>query len=353
VGVFQFIGRQPQVVRPRLGQSVMLTEAQQELSEAHFDGYVPIALETVCLASVLDFDLYIQLATSTKPVLYRERNHPLESMDLQRLGERGTQTLYIRSDAHSAYQRHLFDCVVNNSGATPVQRYQALTTAARSAFGVAFRSITSQHMVQFANEFGKHMAELIAGGELLLSDLLSLVTHDFHTYTHSVTVCTCAVTLANLLWDDTNVELQSIATAALMHDIGKQGIPPFVLNKPGRLSDAERGLVEQHPRMGFEKLCMRQDVTWGALMTIYQHHERIDGRGYPARVTGNEIHEWARICAVVDVYDALRSEQRPYRKAVPVRDALEYLESHAGRRFDKEIVRCWNLAIRCAQKSRN
>jgi HD-GYP domain-containing protein (c-di-GMP phosphodiesterase class II) len=331
----------------------MLGQTQPDRPDAHFEGYLPVALETVGLASVVNFDLYVALSTSGQPVLYRERNQPLEPEDLSRMVKHGTRTLYIRSDAQAEYQRHLFDCVVNNSGATPGQRYQALTTAACSAFDAAFRSISSQQMVQFANEFGKHMADLIASGELLLSDLLSLVTHDFYTYTHSITVCTCAVSLANLLWDDADVELRSIATAALMHDIGKQSIPPAVLNKPERLNDAERKLVEQHPRVGFEKLCMRSDVSWGALMAIYQHHERVDGRGYPAHVTGNEIHEWARICAIVDVYDALRSEQRPYRRAVSIRDALEYLESQAGRRFDKEMVRCWNLAIRSAYKSRN
>lgn len=90
---------------------------------------------------------------------------------------------------------------------------------------------------------------------------------------------------------------------------------------------------------------MREDMTWGGLMTVYQHHERLDGRGYPAGVTHEDIHEWARICAIADVFDALRSD-RSYRKALKTEDIVEYLQSRAGRDFDKEMVKCWNLAIK-------
>ena len=90
---------------------------------------------------------------------------------------------------------------------------------------------------------------------------------------------------------------------------------------------------------------MREDVTWGGLMAVYQHHERVDGSGYPARLTGEEIHEWARICAIADVFDAMQSD-RSYRKAHTLKDVLEYLESRAGREFDAEMVRCWNSAIK-------
>jgi HD-GYP domain-containing protein (c-di-GMP phosphodiesterase class II) len=90
---------------------------------------------------------------------------------------------------------------------------------------------------------------------------------------------------------------------------------------------------------------MREDVTWGGLMTVHQHHERVDGRGYPARLTGDEIHELARICAIADVFDA-RLSDRSYHRALPLADVLEYLESQAGRAFDREMVRCWTSAAR-------
>jgi HD-GYP domain-containing protein (c-di-GMP phosphodiesterase class II) len=130
-----------------------------------------------------------------------------------------------------------------------------------------------------------------------------------------------------------------------MHDIGKRRIPRYVIRKRGALSEEERELIRQHPAIGFEEVCMRRDVTWGGLMTVYQHHERVDGSGYPASIAGDEIHEWARICAVADVFDALKAD-RPYHKGKRLQDVLEYLESRAGGELDKEMVRCWNSAIK-------
>jgi HD-GYP domain-containing protein (c-di-GMP phosphodiesterase class II) len=294
---------------------------------------------------VLDFDLYTQPTGICGVVLYRERNYPLSSEDLARLSQRGLETLYIPCDAQKAYRRYLFDAVVRNTGTDPKQRYRALTTATRAAFDAAFRSISPSGLVGFAEEFATHMVDIVCSGELPVFDLLCLLQHNHYTYTHSVNVCTCTVALANRLWDDPGADLKPIAVGSLMHDIGKRRIPRHVITKPGSLTEEEREVIREHPGNGFEELCMRADVAWGGLMTVYQHHERIDGSGYPARLTGAETHEWARICAIADVFDALRSD-RSYRKAWPLKEVLEYLESRAGREFDGEMVRCWNSAIK-------
>jgi len=310
------------------------------------EGYLPVALDTLCPVPVLEFDLYVPAENVHGVVLYRERNYPLDRDDLQRLSQHGMETLYIPADSQNAYRRYLFDEVVKNTDAPPLQRYKVLTTATRSAFTAAFRSISPDHMVQFADEFSTHMTEIICGGEISVFDLISLMQHDRYTYTHSVNVCTCSVALANVLWDDPKADLRGIASGVVLHDLGKRRIPRFLLNKRGTLSDSEREALRQHPRVGFEELCMRTDVAWGSLMTVYQHHERVDGGGYPARLTGNETHEWARICAVADVFDALRSD-RPYRKASRLQDIVQYLEDRAGRQFDREMVQCWTSAIKC------
>ena len=77
-----------------------------------------------------------------------------------------------------------------------------------------------------------------------------------------------------------------------------------ILTKPAALSPEDRAIIKEHPRTGFLKLCRRPDLTRGQLMMVYQHHERIDGKGYPTGQVGAEIHDWGRICAVVDVYEA-------------------------------------------------
>jgi HD-GYP domain-containing protein (c-di-GMP phosphodiesterase class II) len=151
--------------------------------------------------------------------------------------------------------------------------------------------------------------------------------------------------LASLLGTTDQVQLAELATAGLLHDLGKRHIPSKILNKPGKPTDAEWEIIREHPVSGFRELSTRGDLTWAQLMVIYQHHERLDGSGYPAGVMGNDIHAWGKICAIVDVFDALTC-QRPYRQAMPLKEVSDYLEKNAGQWFDREFVACWLSHVR-------
>jgi len=308
-------------------------------------GFLPIAVGTLCPTAGLDFDLYSRPDQASPVVLYRERSYPLDQDDIDRLVECGLTTLYIPSASHSLYQRFLREVVVHNESLAPTQRFQVLKAANRAVFETVFRADNTSRMIEYADETGKQITEIVCNQDLVVSDLLSLMDHDYYTYTHVTNVCTYSVVLASKLDDVDEEDLPAIAAGALLHDIGKRHIPPVVLNKPGRFNDEERNLVQQHPKAGFEELCMRGDLSWGQLMMVYQHHERIDGKGYPVQLEGEEIDEWARICTIADVFDALTSE-RPYRKATQVGNVLEFLEEWAGTHFDQEMVRCWNTMVR-------
>jgi len=154
-----------------------------------------------------------------------------------------------------------------------------------------------------------------------------------------------AVMLAGRLGISKSEDIKKIAEGALLHDIGKRFIPTSVLCKSSRLAKAERQLMETHPLRGFVDLRTSSHVGFDQQLMVYQHHERIDGKGYPVRLVGAEIHPWTKLLAVVDVFDALTSN-RPYREPMRLSDALSYLERGAGTHFDKEMVRCWISAIR-------
>ena len=308
-------------------------------------GFLPVAVDTLCPTAVLDFDLYLRPDPEAPPSLYRESMYPLEQEDLDRLAERGVQTLYIPSGKCVAYQRYLREVVLANRNLTPVQRFAILKRANRAVFQSAFRSSNLDHMVRFADEFGQQMSEVICNRDLVLVDLFSLMDHDYYTYTHVTNVCTYCVALANWMDGFPSSDLVTIAVGALLHDIGKRHVPPGVLNNPDRLTSRQRELVRQHAQAGFEELCLRDDLCWGQLMMVYQHHERLNGHGYPVGLTSEEIHPWARICSIADVFDALSSE-RPYRKPDQVDDVLKFLRRRAGNEFDREMVQCWVAMMR-------
>lgn len=131
-------------------------------------------------------------------------------------------------------------------------------------------------------------------------------------------------------------QLVHVRRGALLHDIGKMGVPDYILHKAGPLTEAEWESMKRHPGYAFELLSPIKYLE-GALDIPHHHHEKWDGTGYPNGLKGEDIPLAARIFAVVDVYDALTSD-RPYRESWSKARALEYIRSEAGRHFDPAVV---------------
>ncbi len=133
-------------------------------------------------------------------------------------------------------------------------------------------------------------------------------------------------------------EQQLLFEAAPMHDIGKVGIPDYILLKPGKLSEDEFAIMKQHARLGYDILSGSQSEMLSAGASIaLSHHEKYDGSGYPGGLAGDDIPLFARIVAVADVFDALTSE-RPYKSAWDIDKALAFLHDGAGKHFDPRCV---------------
>jgi putative two-component system response regulator len=126
--------------------------------------------------------------------------------------------------------------------------------------------------------------------------------------------------------------------AVTMHDVGKIGIPDAILAKPGKLTAEERRIMESHTLIGARILAgSPSELIEAGRVVALTHHERWDGSGYPQRLAGDAIPLWGRICAVIDVFDALTT-QRPYRQPLPIGEALASLAEESGRHFDPALV---------------
>ncbi len=134
-------------------------------------------------------------------------------------------------------------------------------------------------------------------------------------------------------------ELQNLEVAALLHDIGKMGIPDAILRKPGRLDADEYALMKKHPEYGWAVLRMLPGFERAAL-DILHHHENFDGKGYPAGLKELEIPVVSRIVSVIDAFDAMVSS-RPYRVGLPHEEAVRRLIESSGTQFDPAVVRCF------------
>jgi PAS domain S-box-containing protein len=188
----------------------------------------------------------------------------------------------------------------------------------------------SQVALQRANEDLREAYDRTIEGWVLALDL-----RDRETEGHTQRVTEMAIRLASEL-GCTDEELVHIRRGALLHDMGKMGIPDEILQKPGPLTDEEWSIMRRHPLYAYQMLSPIHYLNQ-SLIIPYCHHERWDGSGYPQGLKGEEIPLFARLFAVVDVWDALSSD-RPYRKRMPAQEVANYLQEEAGRLFDPDIV---------------
>ena len=171
----------------------------------------------------------------------------------------------------------------------------------------------------------------------ILTCLRSLRKMDEYTFQHSVSVCVLAIKMGQTM-KIPNQHLKSLGVAGLLHDIGKSRIPPAILNKAGGLSSEERKQIVCHPIFGYEivKNMRFEDSRIG--ISVLQHHEHLDGKGYPLGVSNGDIHLFSRIVSVADVFDALTSE-RLYRHRLPIPIAAEEVIGQSGGHLDPLIAR--------------
>lgn len=300
---------------------------------------LPIAIETLGWSDDVPFDLYLK-QPSGHFVLYRAANFPFHKADLDAMSRRDIRTLYISSSSLADYEHYLHDQVLTDPDAPPTARLCALRDANRSVFLSALKEKNVGRVVSVANTLAEELADVVCNQDATVCSLFKVLSHDYLTYTHVTNVCVYSLALAQGLGVSNRKELCQIATGALLHDVGKRHIPTQILNKKGRLTVGERSLINSHPRSGFAEVCLRDDLNWSQLMMIYQHHERLDGLGYPAKIAGDDILPWSRLCSVVDVHDAL-SSYRPYRPPMRTSELRAYFQQNAGTCFDPEMVKCW------------
>lgn len=153
----------------------------------------------------------------------------------------------------------------------------------------------------------------------------------------------CGLLGAELLGKDDPM-VRELMLGGLVHDVGKCGVPVEILNKEGKLDDEEWAAIRRHPDRGAEILRQQEGQTAVTLDMTLSHHERLDGKGYPAGLVESKISLPARICGVVDIYDALTSA-RPYRGAIPPRTVLAKMREEVDTAIDGEVFAAWERVV--------
>jgi HD-GYP domain-containing protein (c-di-GMP phosphodiesterase class II) len=241
---------------------------------------------------------------------------------------------------------------------------QRATTAIRDAFRDVTQALTkgtptvSSNTVQEMREVAELIVGDVAGNVHSALALNDLANADGYTLKHSLAVTTLGLSIGLRVmqkygWTDLHGKrrydgiedrLAVLGVGLLLHDIGKLAVPAEILCKPGPLTDEEWNAMRAHPTLGVQILKKADEISPLARAVVRSHHERWNGTGYPDRLSGAEIHQFARIAAVADVFDALTSD-RYYRKALAIHEGYDFVVDRSGKDFDPEVVDLFKTCV--------
>ena len=172
--------------------------------------------------------------------------------------------------------------------------------------------------------------------------MTSLEEKDTYTFQHSLNICILALGLGKHL-SLPREELETIGLCGLLHDIGKIHIADAILNKPGLFSEDEYLNMKQHPKLGMELLKYHSSIKEPVIEAAYSHHERLDGKGYPRGLQGNQISPYAKLIAIIDVYDAMTND-RIYKRGKTHFETINLMLEQSVHCLDKTLIEAF---IRC------
>jgi len=204
-----------------------------------------------------------------------------------------------------------------------------------------YRDITEQrNQEKERTELDQAITQGLEATTMALTNMVD--SRDPYTSGHSQRVAELAVKVGTQLGFSVE-DLEGVKFCGLLHDIGKGAIPLDILNRPGKLTEHEHGIIREHPTTAY-RILENISFPWPVARVVYEHHERLDGSGYPQGLSGDQIHSWSRLLAVCDVVEAMTSH-RPYRPARTMHEAFEVLREGSGTIFDAQIVKAAEDAL--------
>jgi HD-GYP domain-containing protein (c-di-GMP phosphodiesterase class II) len=312
-------------------------------AEPQIEGYFAIPLAAIRTATQTRVDYFAFSPTDRGPALLHEGGRAIGPEQLAQFERQGLKSVLIRRSDLPIVSAAIFqnlDSLVQDKSLKVGERFSLVQLGLWEQLEHNSRRLYSEQFIGVAEQAGLLIARLLGETPILASELYEYLLRDSSRASHLTNVAGYTVLLAYEDGIRALSDLEKIATGALLHEFGKLFLPIEVLEKAGRLTVQERELIERAPQLGYEKLYGRQDLDFGQLMMVYQQHERFDGSGYPVGVENEEIHPWARILAVADVFDTMIS-RKAYRRESRVAEALLYLADNASKHFDPKVVLCW------------
>ena len=330
-----------------MGDDVDLTTQAVAVESPPQAEYAPISLLHAPAAALAQIPIYLPVENGF--TLYRCERTEFGESDRQRLLANGVQSVFIRVTDRRHYRRQLEQRLQNFVADPSVSLDQASSVAYESALGVVeevFAEFDLHAHKERLENVSRSVVALVLRDQSSFAHLYAASKHDFCTATHMVNVATWMVPLASFMGCQDRNRLSAICKAGLVHDIGKVHIPDAILNKKEDLSKDEWALIRRHPADGRRDLEQAGETDELVLEVTRQHHERLDGSGYPLGLKGDQINPVSSLCSVIDSFDAMTA-LRPYMQSpLSVSKALNLLSQGATeQRYEPQAVVGWTKLL--------
>ena len=322
---------------------MLVTETSAEMVERAARNFREISLENFTAGRPLPADFFLPrlLREESRIAMVRVASlgQTLRRRTLDQIREAGFSTVYV----HQKHMDNVLPCLNAFTRGVLDRVSLPMETKARAVYDNAFQ-IVAQAMttpdlganLQAGREYVGDVVGFVKKNPTCLKKLHEVLALDYTLFTHSVNVCLLLVAFGCRL--GLNAEKVTVlGLGGLFHDIGKRSIPEEILNKPGPLNEDEWEVMRKHPAEGVQLLRAAGNLPAETYRMVYQHHENLDGTGYPRGISGESLSDFSQIIRIIDAYDALTS-QRCYKEAAPASSAVNIMLRDMPQQINQELL---------------
>lgn len=285
----------------------------------------------------IPFELYVLIGG--KQVLYLREGERLDFEKIQKLDR--ADVFYIPTSQRAAYKSFVHSNLAEESWSVP-EKAQLLRESSLALVEEIFENPNVEDALEDSKEVISEFVSFLDESPEGAAHLISLSTHDFYTYNHSLDVAIYSLGLGRVA-GYSDKDLRELGRGALFHDIGKREVDVNIICKNGPLDELEWAQMQKHPTYGLQILS-EYDTSEEMKACCFEHHENFLANGYPQGLHGDEIHPMARVIALTDTFDALTT-QRSYNTPMTPREALNFITQKLGAKYDPDLLKAMNSVL--------
>ena len=306
-----------------------------DMNEGSWDKskYMKIRLNSLPPMKPIPFDLYVLIGD--RPVHYLRAGDKLKAEKITSFEKKAPEAFVILAAERANYQQFVRDGLMSDELDTK-QKALILRESTMGLVEELFERPDIERCLHDARGAIDDFVGFMESDASAMANLIGLSSHDFYTYNHSLDVSIYSLGLGQAV-GFTGMDLKELGLGGLFHDIGKRYVPLDIICKAGPLTDTEWIQMQKHPQFGL-MILNEHSANDNVKACAFEHHESMQGNGYPQKLTAAEIHPMARVVSVADTYDALTTK-RSYNEAMRPTDAIALMTGKLAQRYDPEVVR--------------